>query len=104
MNWLFARETGYRVNLRLETANNFVPLCFDKSWRAANFHDFSLSVEATGQSLIEGRVGVIQDGGTRVQGNTLREGAQPRQIKVRIVRVAEIIRNLYSIQSTVGDW
>ena len=44
-------------------------------WRAANFHDFSLGVEATGQSLIEGRVGVIQDGGTRVQGDTLREGA-----------------------------
>ena len=40
-------------------------------WRAANFHDFSLSVEATGQSLIGRRVGVIQDGGTPVQGDAL---------------------------------
>ena len=42
-----------------------------------------------------GRVGVIQDGGTRVQGDTLREGAQPRQINAR---VAEIIPSLYSQQ------
>ena len=27
INWHFIRETGYRVNLRLETANSFVPLC-----------------------------------------------------------------------------
>ncbi len=68
---------------------------FYKSWRAANFHDFSLSVKSTGQSLIEGRVGVVQDSGTRVQGDTLREGAQPRQINAR---GADIISNLYSQQ------
>ena len=68
---------------------------FYKSWRAANFHDFSLSVKSTGQSLIEGRVGVVQDSGTRVQGDTLREGAQPLQINAR---GADIISNLYSQQ------
>ena len=27
LNWYFIRETGYRVILRLETANSFGPLC-----------------------------------------------------------------------------
>ena len=85
----------------VENVYLFKDWVFYKIWRAANFHDFSLSVEATGQSLIGRCVGVIQDGGARVQGNTLREGAQPIQSNAR---VAKIIPHLYSIQSTVGDW
>ena len=58
---------------------------------AAYFHDLSLWVKSTGQGLIEGSIGVVQDGGTRVQGHTVSQGAQTWQVNAR---GAEIISNL----------
>ena len=49
LNWLFIRETGYRINLRLETANSFGPLCH----KAGELHLLCLPIQVVWQELEE---------------------------------------------------